>query len=148
MFLWILRLEITMDWWFLERPQSPFFNRERVKINYITKKNKLKNYLVILKGGRGGRGVFRVIVNCVLFPNLSSSIFLIILHNFHLLWSISLSVSCFYVWSFALAERHLKYYWPLISLSCEVWCIYLQLAIDTFTLHNIVFWPWSMWLKD
>ena len=52
MFLRNFRLEITLDWWILERPQSCFFkNRERVKTHYITKKTKLKNCLVILMLG-------------------------------------------------------------------------------------------------
>ena len=53
-------------------------------------------------------GVFRVNLNYALFLNLSFSISLIILQNFNLLCSIFLSFS-FYKWTFAVAERPLKY---------------------------------------
>ena len=40
MFLLNFRLEMTLDWWILERPKSffSFKNRERVKMNSIIKK--------------------------------------------------------------------------------------------------------------
>ena len=50
MFFQNFRLEITLEWWILERFFS-FKNRERVKMHSIIEKTKLENCLVILKLG-------------------------------------------------------------------------------------------------